>query len=144
MIEIGEEVVKKRVEYNVEDTSNVYNEIRDLLNSRVSFGTVKEEKYYNDIETGVVRAEIETMDQYDKYFFEEIEILLTIKPESVKIELEGELVAKYPNSGWRDNLVYYGYIALFHRLIGIKNQHKYEEWVEGKVEELTERIDNSL
>lgn len=144
MIEIGEEVIATTREYRIDDTSEAYSEIRDLLNSKMSFGSVHEEKYYNDIDTGTIRSKIETEEVYDKYFVEEMEILLTITDESVKVELEAELVAKYTTDGWRDNVIYYGYIALFHEFIGLKNSHDYEHAIEGKVEELFERLDNIL
>ena len=131
-------------EYRVDDSSQAYNEIRDLLNSKMSFGTVHEEKYYNDVDTGTIRSVIETVEVYDNYFAEEMEILLTITDNKVKVELEAELVAKYPTGGWRDNIVYYGYIALFHEFIGLKNAHDYEHAIEGKVEEFFERLDNLL
>lgn len=139
-----DEVVHRTQEFEVNDTSNVYSEIRILLNNKIAFGNVDEVKYYNDVEEGVIRAKIETMDQYDKYFFEKIEVYLTIKENSFKIEIKGILTARYPTSGWKNNLYYYAYIALFHKYLGLKNKDEYEDWVEDKVNQVMQNIERSF
>ena len=136
-----EEVVHRTREFETSDTSNVYSEIRSLLDDKIAFGSVDEVKYINDVDDGVIRAKIETMDQYDKYFFEEIEIYITIKENRFKIEIKGDLTARYPTPGWKGNMFYYAYIALLHRFIGLKNEHKYETWVEGKVDQIMRNIE---
>lgn len=141
---VEEDVVVRRRSYDVEDSYNVYPEIRDLLNEKMSFDDVNEVKTFTEVEEGQKRAKIETLEVYDNFFMEELEILLTIKPGSVQIEVKAELVANYDFSGWRDNIIYYGYRALFHKFIGIKNQHSYEEAIEEKVDQLFRNLDKIL
>lgn len=136
-----EDVVSRKNEFHVEDTSKAYSEIRDLLDNKLSFDDVNEVKYFNDVDTGTVRAKIETLEVYDDYYSERLEIFITIKENLLKIEVKGMLTASYDTTGWKDNIAYYGYRAIFHRLIGIKNEHSYESFVEDKVDQLLRNLE---
>jgi len=138
---IIEDVVSKTREYDNTDTSDVYGEIRDLLNNKIGFSSLEEVNYTNDVEEGVVRAKIEGKDFYDKYFIAENDIYLEIKPEKVKITVKGKLVGNYPTDGWKDNLFYYGYVSLLHKFLVSKNQGQYEDWVQGKINNLFDNIE---
>lgn len=141
-MDIQEEVVRRRQTIAVEDPESVYPEIRDLLERRMSFDHVTEEKYYTDVEEGNVRSRIRTVEAFDKHTREELEIYLVINRESQEVDLQvkGKLVTSYPVSGWKGNLWYYAYRALYEKFLYGEIRHEWEHAVEHKTEELFERV----
>lgn len=145
-MKITEEVTRKRQTLAVEDPGRAYPEIRDLLERRMSFDHVTEEEYYNDIEKENVRSKIVTAEWFDKHTKEELEIFLTINKNSreLDIQVKGKLVTEYPVSGWKGNLWYYAYRALYEKFLYGEIRHKWEHGVEEKTEELLHRIRQNL
>lgn len=141
---IVEDIATRKKEFHVDNPQEAYSELKALLEDKISFDHVSEEKYYNDVETGKIRTKIETEEVYDEHSVEELEIFVTISESSLKIEIKAMLVAVYSGSGWRDSIVYYGYRALFHRLIGMKNHEEYEEAIKDKVEKILRDVESLM
>lgn len=141
-MDITEEVVRRRQTLAVENPGDVYPEIRDLLERRMSFEHVQEENYYHDIDEGTIRSKIVTSEGYDMYTVEKIEIFLVINPGSRELDLQvkAKLVTHYDFEGWKDTLWYYAYRALYDKFLYGEVRHGFEEPVEEKVEELLTRI----
>ena len=91
---IQEEVVRRRQTLAVDHPESVYPEIRDLLERRMSFDEVIEEKYYTDVEEGNVRSRIKTIEAFDKHTVEQLEIFLVINPDSRELDMQvkGKLI----------------------------------------------------
>ena len=140
-MKIVDDLFVREREYHVEYPEDAYSELRNLLENKISFDVITEDKYFNDVDRGVIRARIETLEVYDNHSQEELEIFVTIKNNTLKIELKAMLVGTYDDSGWRNNIAYYGFAALFHRYLGIKNHSAYEEAIEGKVDKIFRNID---
>lgn len=49
-MEIVEEITRRRQTMAVEEPGSVYSEIRDLLERRMSFDEVTEDKYFHDVD----------------------------------------------------------------------------------------------
>ncbi|MBY6294023.1 hypothetical protein GLU60_01390 [Nanohaloarchaea archaeon H01] len=145
-MKIQEEVVRRRQTIAVEAPERVYSEIRDLLERRMSFDEVIEEKYYTDVEEGNVRSRLETVEGFDKHTIEQLEVFLVINKNSqeVDIQVKGKLVTEYPISGWKGNLWYYAYRALYEKFLYGEIRHEWEHEVEEKVEEFFERTRQTL
>lgn len=142
-MEIVEEVVRQRRTFSIKDPERAYPEIRDLLERRMSFDHVKEDQYFNDVDDGVVRSKIVTMEDMDTTSREEIEIYLNIsKPQSeLDIQVKGKLITAYEvEKGWKNNLFYYAYRALYDKFLYGTVRHGYEHAVEEKVSEMLHRI----
>jgi len=140
-MDIVEEVIRRRQTIAVEDPESVYSEVRDLLERRMSFDHVKEEKYFHDVEDGQTRSKIITEEEFDEQTKEVLEIFLTISPESkeLDIQVKGKLVTEYDVEGWRDSMWYYAYRALYDKFLYGEVRHGFEEYVEEKVDEFLER-----
>jgi len=106
----------------------------------MSFDKVIEEKHYQDIDEGVIRAKINTVEGYDSYTTEKIEMLLTLKPDELNIEMKVQMVISYDADGWKDNIIYYGYKALFHKYLHAGRAHHYEHGMEDKADEIISRL----
>ncbi len=141
-MEIVEEIRRQRSTFAVENPGSVYAEIRDLLERRMSFDKVTEEKYFHDVEEGRVRSHIVTIEFFDNVTREELEIYLTIDETSNELDIlvKGKLVTEYDVDGWRDSVWYYAYRALYDKFLYGSVRHGYEPAVEEKIEELIERI----
>lgn len=139
---IQEEIVRKRQTIAVHDPESAYPEIRDLLERRMSFDEVIEEKYYTDVEEGNVRSRITTIEAFDKHTVEELEVYLVINKNSNELDMQvkGKLVTSYPVTGWKGNLWYYAYRALYEKFLYGEVRHEWEHAVEDKTEELFERV----
>lgn len=140
---ITEEAVRKRQTLVVDDPETAYPEIRDLLERRMSFDSVEEEKYYNDIEEGNIRSKIVTAEWFDDYTKEQLEIFLVISKHSreVDIQIKGKLVTNYPDDyGYQQTVWYYAYRSLFDKFLYGEVRHEWEHAVEEKVEELLHRV----
>jgi len=77
-MEIIEEIGRRRQDIRLEDTDRAYAEIRDLLTSRISQDEVREEKYFNDVDTGKIHSKVILEEQMDKFTFEVHEIFVDI------------------------------------------------------------------
>ena len=145
-MKIQEEVVRRRQTIAVEDPERAYPEIRDLLERRMHFDHVNEKKYFNDVEEGNIRTRIVTVEEFDKHTKEELEIFVVISRNSkeLDIQVKGKLITDYPVSGWKGNLWYYAYRALYEKFLYGEVRHGWEEAVEEKTEEFIHRIRENL
>lgn len=141
-MDIVEEVARRRQTIEVEDPETAYPELRDLLERRMSFDEVKEEKYFHDVETGTVRSKIISVEEFDHHTREELEIYLVINPQSRELDLQikGKVITHYENEGWKGSLWYYAYRALYDKFLYGSARHGFEHAVEEKMDELLERV----
>jgi hypothetical protein len=145
-MEIVEEVARRRETLALDDPERVYSEIRDLLERRMSFDEVREEKYFNDVDEGTIRSRIVTVEGFDRYTHEEIEIYIYISKQSreLDVQIKSKLVTEYDMEGWKDTLWYYAYRSLYEKFLYGKVRHEFEEPVEEKSDELIQRIRDSV
>jgi hypothetical protein len=146
-MEIVEEVTRRRETLKLEDPQAAYSEIRDLLERRMSFDAVKEERYFHDVEEGTIRSRLKTVEGYDRYTIEEIEIYLFISKEQRELDLQikAKLITEYETEvEWKNNLWYYAYRALYDKFFYGKVRHGYIPDVEDKADQLLTRLRNSV
>lgn len=144
---IVEEAVRRRQTLVVDDPGEAYAEIRDLLERRMGFDEVVEEKYFNDVEEGRIRSRIVTEEWMDNVTKEELEIYLYIdgKSRELDIQVKGKLETHYEvGGGWKDSLWYYAYTALYEKFLYGSVREGYEHAVEEKVDELFQRLRQSV
>ncbi len=141
-MEIVEEVVRRRDTIHVKNPEQVYPEIRDLLERRMSFDSVKEEKYFHDVDTGNIRSRIKTSAGFDHHTSEKLEIFLVINPGSseLDVQVKGKIATEYETEGWRQSLWYYAYRALYDKFLYGSARSGFESYTEEKVDELLTRI----
>lgn len=141
-MDIVEEVIRQKQTLGLEDPEKAYPELKDLLERRMSFDKVREDKYFHDIDTGTVRSRLIAVEHFDNKSREELEIFLFISKESneLDIQIKGKIITHYPTEGWKSTLWYYAYTALYDKFLYGSVRHEYEHAVEEKVEELVERI----
>ncbi len=145
-MDIIEEVVRRRQTIALDDPGRAYPEIRDLLERRMVFDEVREEKYFNDVDDGTIRSKILTKEVMDRHTYEELEIYLYISKNSreLDIQVKGKLITHYETQGWRNTLWYYAYRSLFDKFLYGEVRREYEPSVEEKAEELMERVKDNL
>ena len=146
-MEIIEEIGRRRQDIRLEDTDRAYAEIRDLLTSRISQDEVREEKYFNDVDTGKVRSKVILEEQMDKFTFEVHEIFIDINKQEKKanIQIKSKLKTEYPTEkDYQESLWYYAYRALFDKFLYGETRGGYEEDVEEKRDLIVERIRENL
>lgn len=146
-MEIIEEVGRRRQTIVLDNPEIAYSELRDLLESRMSFDHVHEEKYYNDVEEGKVRARLNTVEAFDKFTVEKLEIFLTIDPEKQEMDLQVKamLVTDYPEKyRYHKTVWYYAYRSLFDKFLYGGVREGYEHAVEDKLENLMDRVRETL
>lgn len=146
-MEILEEVDRRRQTIRLDNPEIAYSEFRDLLESRMSFSHVHEDKYYNDVEEGKVRARLTTEEGFDRFTHEELEIFLTIDPEKGEMDLQIKalLQTHYPhNYSYQNTVWYYAYRSLYDKFLYGSVRHGYEHAVEEKVETLMDRVRETL
>lgn len=141
-MDIVEEIDRRRNTFAIEEPDRVYPEIRDLLDRRMSFDEVREEKYFNDIEEEKVRSKIVTVEFLDNVTREELEIFLYMdgRSKELDIQVKGKLITEYDTSGWKNTLWYYAYRALYDKFLYGQVRHGYEDAVAEKMDQLLERI----
>lgn len=141
-MDITEEAVRRRQTIVLDDPETAYPELKDLLERRMAFDEVVEEKYYHDIDEGTVRSRIHAVEAFDTHTTLELEIFLVISKDSreLDIQVKGNLVTSYMTEGWRNNLWYYAYRALYDKFLYGEVRHEWEHEVEKKVEELLTRV----
>lgn len=138
-MDITEEVARRQQTLKIERPERAYEELRDLLEDRISFGSVHEDKYFNDVDKGVIRARLNTSDTYDKFTSEQMKIYLTIDSEKneLDIQIKAMLVTNYPEKhGFQKTVWYYAYRSLFDKFLYGKVRHGYTGSVEDKLENL--------
>ena len=146
-MEIVEEVERRRQTIVVEDDDSAYSELKSLLDDRMSFGHVHEEKYFNDVEEGLIRARIKTVEGFDKFTHEELEIHVTINPEENEMDLQvkSKLLTHYPEKfSYQRTVWYYAYRSLFDKFLYGSVREGYEGAVEDKMENLMDRVRETL
>ncbi len=134
------DIATRELTLGIDDPERAYSEINDLLSDRMSFDKVVEEKHYQDIEEGVIRTKIKTVEGYDLTTSEVIEIYLTLTPTELNMELKVMMQINYDASGWKDNIIYYGYKALFHKYLYADKAHHFEHPMEDKADEIVSRM----
>lgn len=141
-MEIVEEIDRRRNTFVIEAPEEVYSEVRDLVDRRMAFDEVREEKYFNDVEEKRVRSKIITVEWLDNVTKEELEIYLFIDGSSneLDIQVKGKLVTIYDTSGWKNTLWYYAYRALYDKFLYGSVRRGYVPLVEEKMDELLDRI----
>ena len=146
-MEIVEEVERRRQTIVVEDADSAYSELKSLLDGRMSFDHIHEEKYYNDVEEGLIRARIKTEEGFDKFTHEELEIHITINPEEneMDIQVKSKLLTHYPEKySYQTTVWYYAYRSLFDKFLYGSVREGYEGAVEDKMETLMKRVRETL
>ncbi len=146
-MEIIEEIGRRCQDIRLEDTDRAYAEIRDLLTSRISQDEVREEKYFNDVDTGKIRSKVILEEQMDKFTFEVHEIFIDINKQEKKanIQIKSKLKTEYPTEkDYQESLWYYAYRALFDKFLYGETRGGYEEDVEEKRDLIVERIRENL
>jgi hypothetical protein len=146
-MKIVEEVVRRRQTLKIEDIDTAYPELRDLLNNRINLDHVHEEKYYNDVEEGLIRAKIIAEEGFDKHTHAAYEIFVTIDPskEELDIQVKGKLETHYPSEkAWQGTLWYYAYRSLFDKFLYGNVREGYEHAAESKVDTILERVRETL
>jgi hypothetical protein len=146
-MEIVEEVERRRQTIKLDHPDSAYSELRSLLNDKMSFDHVHEEKYFNDVEEGKIRAKIETEEGFDKFTEEELEVHITIDPDDREMDLQikSKLVTHYPeNYSYQSTVWYYAYRSLFDKFLYGSNRSGYEHSVEEKMEKLMTRIRETM
>jgi hypothetical protein len=146
-MEVIEEVARRRQTIKVDDPESAYAELRDLLNGRMKFSKVTEEKYFNDVDGKDLRAKIETDWHMDRFTAEVMEIFFHVDREAneVDIQIKAELETHYPDSKrWQGSLWYYAYRSLFDKFLYGHVRHGYEPAVEERVQDLMEKIRTAL
>lgn len=141
-MDIVEEVARRRQTIELDNPEQAYSEIRDLLERRMSFDEIKEEKYFHDVDGGTLRSKIVAMEVFDQYTFEELEIFLVINPQSreLDVQVKGKIITHYTTEGWRGSLWYYAYRALYDKFLYGSARHGFEHYTEEKMDELMQRI----
>lgn len=146
-MDIVEEVARRRTTIGLNDPHSAYPEIRDLLERRMSFDDVVEEKYYNDVDEGIIRSRIKTVEYYDARSKEEMDIYLFIsKPQNeLDIQIKAKIITTYEvESPWKRSLWYYAWLSLYDKLLYGKVRHEHVEGVEEKADQLLERVRNNV
>ena len=146
-MEIVEEVERRRQTIVVEDADSAYSELKSLLDDRMSFDHIHEDKYFNDVEEGLIRARITTVEGFDKFTHEGLEIHITINPEENEMDLQvkSKLLTHYPEKySYQTTVWYYAYRSLFDKFLYGSVREGYEHAVEDKMETLMDRVRDTL
>lgn len=146
-MEIIEELGRRRQDIRLQSVDRAYAEIRDLLTSRISQDEVREEKYFNDVDTGKIRSKVILEEQMDKFTFEVHEIYIDIDKEERKanIQIKSKLKTEYPTEKkYQQSLWYYAYRALFDKFLYGEVRGGYEEGVEEKRDFIIQKLRENL
>lgn len=146
-MEIVEEIARRRQEIVVGNPERAYSELRDLLENRLSFDEVFEEKYFNDVDEGRIRTKVMLVEGQDKFTAEVIELYLSIDKEASKVEIEmkGKLETEYPTEkNYQQSLWYYAYRSLFDKFIYGETRGGYEETVNEDLDHILRLVRENL
>ena len=131
----------------MENPGRAYSELRDLLENRLSFDEVFEEKYFNDVDEGRIRTKVILVEGQDKFTEEIIEMYLSIDKASGKaeIEMKGKLETEYPTEkNYQQSLWYYAYRSLFDKFIYGETRGGYEETVNEDLDHILRLVRENL
>ncbi len=146
-MEIVEEVERRRQNIVVENADSAYPELMSLLEDKMSFGHVQEEKYFKNVEEGTIRAKIKTEDHFDHLTAEEFGIHVIISSETGEMDLQvkAKLLTHYPeNYAYHKTVWYYAYRSLYDKFLYGSVREGYEPAVEEKLETLMDNIREML
>lgn len=145
-MDIVEEAVRRRDTIALQNPERAYPELKDLLERRMEFDTVREPKYYHDVESGNIRSRIEAEVGFDKHTRGEIDIYLFIDAadNELDIQVKGKVVTTYGKGSYGDKMWYYGYRALYDKFVYGDVREEMKPAVEEKVEELLSRVRKSV
>lgn len=146
-MEIIEEIGRRRQEIKVKNPERAYSEIRDLLENRLSYDEVYEEKYFNDVEEGRIRTKVILVEAFDKFTAEEIELHLSIEKQSstLEMQLKAKMETSYPTEKkYQQSLWYYAYRSLFDKFIYGETRGGYEEDIEHDMDEVIRLVRENM
>jgi hypothetical protein len=146
-MEIIEEALRRRQTLKIRDVDTAYSELRDVLDNRIYFDHVHEEKYYNDVEQGIVRAKIVCEEHMDKHTAGVWEIFLTLNPEKGEMDMQvkAKLETHYPtDKPWQGTLWYYAYRSIFDKFLYGSVREGFEEAVEEKTDDVFHAVRDTL
>lgn len=143
---ITEEVARRRLTLKIDDPEQIYSSLKMLLEDRMKFSSVNEEKYYNDVDGRDIRAKISTVFGMDHLTHENMEIFLHIDREAseMDIQLKAKLITAYPDDGWKESLLYYAYRSLYDKFLYGETREGYEHAVEERIDLLMEYIKDDM
>lgn len=146
-MEIVEEVKRRRQTVIVEDVDSAYSELKNLVEGRMSFDHVHEEKYHKDVEAGKTRAKLRTEEHLDQFTEEELEIHIVVDSdeEEMNLQIRAKLLTHYPEKyRYHTTVWYYAYRSLYDKFLYGSVREGYEPAVEEKLETLMENIRERL
>jgi hypothetical protein len=146
-MEIVEEVDRRRQTLKIADPDRAYSELKDLLESRIGLDGAHEEKYYNDVEKGQIRAKIEADEGFDAHTKVVLEIFVTIDEQKRELDMQvkAKLETHYPTEKpWQDSLWYYAYRSLFDKFLYGSVREGYEHAAEEKLDTVMETSRETL
>ncbi len=146
-MEIEEEITRRRQTIELDDPGQAYAELRDLLSTRMSFDHVSEEKYFNDVDEGVVRAKVDTTEAFDRYSIEKLTLFIKIDKQKGELDLQikGQIITEYPEDySYQKTLWYYAYRSLFDKFLYGEVRHGYIPAVEEKTDTVMQRVRDLL
>lgn len=146
-MKITEEVDRRRQNLKIEDSDRGYSELKDLLENRISLDDVHEEKYFNDIEKGQIRARIEAVEGMDRFTTVEVELFVTIDKSVPEMDIQAKvkLVTDYPTSKpWQGTLWYYAYRSIYDKFLYGSVREGFEEPAEEKLDKIMMRVRDTL
>ena len=144
---ITEEVGRQRQTLKIDDPDRAYSEMKDLLESRIGFDHVHEEKYFNDVEKGQIRARLNCVEGFDNLTVGKWDIYLTVDKQKAEMDMQvkGKLVTSYPEEKkWQSTLWYYAYRSLFDKFLYGSVRHGFEHAAEEKVDTIMQRVRETL
>ena len=146
-MKITEEVDRRRQNIKVEDPDRAYSELKDLLENRISLDDAHEEKYFNDIEKGQIRAEIEAFEAMDGFTTVQVELFVTIDKSVPEMDIQAKvkLVTNYPTEKpWQGTLWYYAYRSIYDKFLYGSVREGFEEPAEEKLDKIMMRVRDTL
>lgn len=129
------------------DPDRAYAELKDLFESRIALDGAHEDKYFNDLEKGQIRAKIDAHEGFDAHTQAEYEIFVTIDKQKSELDMQvkAKLETHYPSEKpWQGTLWYYAYRALFDKFLYGSVRHGYEHAAEGKLDTIMQRVRETL
>lgn len=146
-MEIVEEADRRRQTLKIGDPDRAYAELKDLLENRIGVDGAHEEKYYNDIEKGQIRAKIEAHEGFDAHSKAVYEIFVTIDEQKRELDMQvkAKIETHYPSEkAWQNSLWYYAYRSLFDKFLYGSVREGYEHAAEEKLDTIMERVREAM
>lgn len=142
-MKITEEVDRRRITIRVEDPEKVYSSFKTLLEEKIGFSSVNEEKYYNDVEGKDLRVKLTASMDMDHLTSGKMKIYLHVDREASEadIQLKTSLVTEYPtDKDYQESLLYYAYRSLYDKFLYGSTRGGYR----GEAEEKTDTLVNYI